>query len=235
MWGQPVCPGKEAWGFPRIVPLGQVLPLHRVTLEHVASSAPVAFMGTQRGGHLRFLKAHLLSLLDLPWAGAGERHGSSGIPSAEPPFPAGWEVGKNGIPGPGPWTPLPPGLWPEGLPLKHHSGPRPQPFLPAAEPAAHAALQASLCRPSKGPRWGLWPSTRVRLPPRKEARLGLGWGLRTERATCVHARPQGCCFPSRAPTQVAASPIPSRGRSWVVGLKGCLSGVPFSLLCQDVL
>lgn len=137
MWGRPVCPGKEAWGFPRIVPLGQVLPLHRVTPEHVASSAPVAFMGTQRGGHLGFLTAHPLSLLDLPWAGAGERHGSSGVPSAEPPFPAGWEAGQDGIPGPGLWTPLPPGLRPEGLPLKHHSGPLP-PAIPAICRASYA-------------------------------------------------------------------------------------------------
>ena len=218
MWGRPVCPGKEAWGFPRIVLVGQVLPLHRVTLEDVASSVPVGFMGTQRGGHLGFLTAHLLSLLDLPWAGAGEKQAHLGCPLQSPHSQLVGRWGRMGCQG-------------RGCGLLSHLDCSQRVFLwsiiPAPAPShscqlqsqlRHTAPQASLCRPSQGPRWGLCPSTRVRLPPRKEARLSLGWGLRTVGVTCVHARPQGCCFPSRAPTQVAAAPLPSRAssldRSW---------------------
>lgn len=64
--------------------------------------------------------------------------------------PSGCEAGRDVMQEPGQWSPLPLAQWPEGseaLTLKCLPSPRPQPFLPAAEPAVHSAPQASLCRP----------------------------------------------------------------------------------------
>lgn len=135
-------------------------------------------------------RAHHLSLVDLPWAGAEERHsyppplktgGSTsliwGCPVQSPQSPLVVKQGRMLEPGQG-GLPLSPGPWSEGLTLKCHPGPCPQQFPPAAGPAVHTAPQASPCGPDQEPRcalcWGHCLSTRVSLPPRAEARPGLG-------------------------------------------------------------
>ena len=130
--------------------------------------------------------------------------------------------------GPGQWIPHQPAQQPEGseaLPLKCHSGPRPQPFLPAAEPAVTPALPGLLCAdltrnpdvPSNG---AVALSLGSGSLPRNETRPGLG---AEEGGTCVHSLHRGCHLPSRArpqlpprseATTVPAACIPSSA-SWL--------------------
>lgn len=127
----------------------------------------------------------------------------------------------------------------------------PPPAIPAScRATVYTAPQASTCRPDQEPRcalhWGHCLSARVSVPPRKEASQGLGWGFRTPPVStpCTEdaASPPGP-GPSYHPGQKLKLCLqllfPRVPAHWVDHgwweLKGCLFGVPFPLLCRDLL